>query len=242
MSWPEFVDQLGSRLASSLHPVAPQLGDRLIWVLVVAAVVVFGPSWRWVRPVVTVIHELGHAAVGVACGRRFRGFVVSPDMSGHAVTKGRARGPGMVLTLAAGYPMPGFIGAVLIWAAIDGYAALLLLAMIIVLSIALVKSRSLFTAAIVIALWAVVVVMWWRGNEAWNGILVSGLGLIVLLGAWRHLFAVAASRDPKQDPAALAKLTRLPAAFWTLIFAVLIGACSWWAGHLLYDALTQTGR
>ena len=38
------------------------------------------------------------------------------------------------------------------------------------------------------------------------------------------------------------KLTRLPAAFWTLVFGALIGACSWWAGHLLYDALTQTGR
>ena len=52
------------------------------------------------RTLVTVVHEAGHAVVGIACGRRFQGFVVQRDMSGHAVTKGKPTGPGRILTSA----------------------------------------------------------------------------------------------------------------------------------------------
>ncbi len=230
------ADRFLARLLASLQAASPQLDDRLIWVIVASGVVVLSPLWRWVRPVVTVIHELGHAAVGAACGRRFRGFIVSPDMSGHAITSGRARGPGMVLTVAAGYPMPGLVGAVLIWAAVAGRADLVLLASMVALMVALVKSRSLFTVLTVTILLGVSVALWWRGDATWNAAAVCSVGVVVLLGAWRHLIAVAGTRDPRQDTGTLARLTRLPAALWTLLFAVALAGCSWWAGSVMLAA------
>ena len=110
MIWSDLAAQVWQRLLDSLKVAPPDLDDRLIWVIVAAGVVVLSPLWKWVRPTVTVIHELGHALVGVVCGRRFRGFVISPDMSGHAITKGPARGPGMVLTLPPATRCPAWWG------------------------------------------------------------------------------------------------------------------------------------
>jgi len=66
-------------------------GAPVVAVLVAALVAVaFEPLWRIVRLVVTLVHELGHASVGILAGRRFTGFVLRGDMSGHAVTVGPA--------------------------------------------------------------------------------------------------------------------------------------------------------
>lgn len=43
------------------------------------AVVAVPPLWRVLRVVVTLVHELGHAVVGILCGRRFTGFVLRAD-------------------------------------------------------------------------------------------------------------------------------------------------------------------
>src|SRR5699024_11475610 len=59
---------------------APEPGRWiLVAVLVALLVVVLPPLWRYARLAVTIVHELGHAAVGIAVGRRFTGFVVSSD-------------------------------------------------------------------------------------------------------------------------------------------------------------------
>ncbi len=93
--------------------VVPATGDvaltapRLLVVLGVAlALVAVDPLWRVVRLAVTLVHELGHAVVGVLVGRQFTGFVLRGDMSGHAVTRGPVRGAGRVASTWAGYPMP----------------------------------------------------------------------------------------------------------------------------------------
>src|SRR5690625_7931610 len=55
---------------------APEPGRWiLVAVLVALLVVVLPPLWRYARLAVTIVHELGHAAVGIAVGRRFTGFV-----------------------------------------------------------------------------------------------------------------------------------------------------------------------
>src|SRR5699024_217250 len=73
--------------------------------------VTWWPVWRVLRLVVTLVHELGHALVGVMAGRRLAGFVLRADMSGHAVTVGPAKGPGGGATTWAGYPAPAPPGA-----------------------------------------------------------------------------------------------------------------------------------
>src|SRR6476661_4004970 len=92
--------------------------------LVAALLVVAVPAvWQVLRLAVTLVHELGHAMVGLAVGRRFTGFVLRGDMSGHTVTGGPTRGPGRVLSTWAGYPAPAVVGAALVWTAGRGWAA-----------------------------------------------------------------------------------------------------------------------
>lgn len=85
---------------------------RALWPALALLVVVLAwrPARRWGRTLVTIVHEAGHAGVGVLVGRRFQGFVVERDLSGHAVTAGRSRGPGRIATTWAGYPTPAVLG------------------------------------------------------------------------------------------------------------------------------------
>ena len=107
-----------SGIAERVTPAAttiPLEGRPLVITLLLATVaVVIEPLWRLLRVGITLVHELGHALVGVLVGRRFTGFVVRGDMSGHAVTVGPARGVGRVVTTWAGYPMPALVGAAMI--------------------------------------------------------------------------------------------------------------------------------
>ena len=64
----EILDAIGGRLAPG--PV-PDDGPWILLALAVAALaVVVPPLWRLLRPGVTIVHELGHAAVGILMGRR----------------------------------------------------------------------------------------------------------------------------------------------------------------------------
>src|SRR5688500_5955386 len=114
-------------------------------VALVAALVAVAVSalWRVLRIAVTLVHELGHALVGMAVGRRFTGFVLRGDMSGHAVTVGPSRGSGRVVTTWAGYPAPALVGALMVGAAARGWAAPLVTAALLVLLLALVRVRTL---------------------------------------------------------------------------------------------------
>src|SRR5699024_4787175 len=106
-----------SALVERLRPGPPlaELGlpATTLWVALGAGllVVAVAPLWRLLRVVVTVVHELGHAVVGILVGRSFTGLVLRPDMSGHAVTVGPSRGMGLVATTWAGYPAPALVGA-----------------------------------------------------------------------------------------------------------------------------------
>lgn len=208
-------------------------GDAGWWLLLalIAAVLVVctPPLWRLVRPAVTIVHELGHAIIGILMGRRFTGFVVSADMSGHAVTVGPRRGIGRILTLLAGYPAPAILGVVLVQLALAGWSGAALFAAIMVLVVSLVFTRSVHTVLAVLATAAVIGVTWWFGSPRVVTALTLAAGAFLLLGAWRHLGAVMTSRRGSEDPGQLAQLTGIPAALWNLMFALMIGACTAWA-------------
>ena len=177
--------------------VVPATGDvalaapRLLIVLGIALVLVaVEPLWRVVRLAVTLVHELGHAVVGVLVGRQFTGFVLRGDMSGHAVTRGPVRGPGRVASTWSGYPMPALLGAAMVWAAERGWAAPVITAGLAVHLFAHVRVRSALTV------------------------------VVLVVGAWRHLLAVLRDRSSGSDPGVLASLTYLPRAAWNLSFVV----------------------
>lgn len=223
-------------LSARLAPVPaealarPAVTTALLVALVLgAAVVALEPVWRVARLGVTLVHELGHAGVGMACGRRFTGFVLRGDMSGEAVTSGPARGPGRVLTTAAGYPAPAVVALVLVVAAGRGWAAAVLGAVLVALVLALVRVRSLLTLLVVVAVLAGAGSLWWWRDDVRQAQVLTGLGLVLLVGAWRHLGAVRPRRgrgDRASDPAVLAHLTRVPATLWWAGFVILTAAAT----------------
>lgn len=201
----------------------------LLAVLAALAVVVVPPLWRYARVAVTIVHELGHAAVGIAAGRRFTGFVVSSDMSGQAVTVGPRRGLGRVLSTWAGYPVPALLGAAAIQIALSRWVTAALFCAVMILVVSLVFSRSLHTVLAVLTTGAGLGAVWWWGGPQLGSLVTLGAGVFLLLGAWRHLGAVATSGRRHDDPAQLAQLTGVPAWCWDLSFALVLAACTWWA-------------
>jgi hypothetical protein len=226
--WSRVVPEQGIALA----------GPPVLVVLVAALVAVaVEPVWRVVRLGVTLVHELGHAGIGMLCGRRFTGFVLRGDMSGHAVTVGPARGTGRVLTTWAGYPAPGVVGALVVWAAVRGWSAPVLTGILAVLVTSVLRVRSGLTALVVGVAIVAAGALWWAGSPQLQAQVVVGVGLVLIVGAWRHLGAVVSSTDPAvSDPGVLARLTRVPRAVWNTTFALVLAWATWLAGSAVLDA------
>lgn len=219
--------------------VGAVLDERLILAALLAALaaVAIPQFWYTLRIGVTLVHEFGHALVGLAVGRRFTGFVVRGDMSGETVTVGRGSGPGLVLTTWAGYPAPALLGTGLIVAAVHGWASVVLTAVLVVLIISIVRIRSWLTAwVLVVTLAAGGALWWWRADKIQATVLVAA-GAFLLVGAWRQCWAVSRSRNQSSDPAQLARLTRIPKVLWLVGFWLVIAASTLGAAWVLADAM-----
>lgn len=208
-----------SELFSRVTPTGRQ-ELALLWLapaIALAVIVALTPVlWRRLRLLVTLVHELGHAGAGVLVGRRFTGLLIRSDMSGHAVTVGRTRGAGLVATTWAGYPAPALLGALLVFAAGRGWSGPLLTAAILALAIAMVRVRSLVTVAVFVVTAVALALAWWY--QPLQTYLLISLGVLLLIGAWRHVVAVASRATNSDDAAALARLTRVPRLIWVLSF------------------------
>lgn len=217
----------------------------VFWGLLVAAALVgLPPAWRLSRILVTLVHELGHALMGMAFGRKFTGFVVRADMAGHAVTRGPSTGLGIVATTWAGYPAPAIFAAAIAASSAMGWTAPVLAAILLVLLISLVRVRSMLTLLVMlIALGAVGSLWWWR-NDGVQAAVFIGAAAFLVAGAWRQFVNVCRSVDPGSDPARLAALTRVPRGFWlgTFGLVVLAGAVvvAWYAAVAAGFAPTVT--
>lgn len=218
---------------------SPELAvPGLLAVLALAVVAsLWWPAWRVLRLAVTLVHELGHAGVGVALGRRFTGFVLRGDMSGHAVTVGRGSGPALLATTWAGYPAPAIVGAAAIWLGARGWAAPVLTLTLLALVAALPFVRSALTGLVVLAAAGLVAALWWWRDEQVQQLMLVGVGVVLLVGAWRHLGAVVGSRDPGSDPRVLARLSGAPAIVWTAGFALVCALATWVALSQLRTAV-----
>ncbi len=223
----DWMDQVATRLEPTTGEVT--LTTAAVWTVLAGSLLVVAvePLWRVLRLAVTLVHELGHAVVGMAVGRRFTGFVLRGDMSGHAVTVGRPRGPGRVLSTWAGYPAPALVGAAMAWVAGRGWSAGLIAAVIVILLLALVRVRSALTLVVLVVALAATGALWWWRDDVLQAQLLVGAGIVLVIGAWRHLAAVATTRDRSSDPGVLASLTHVPAVLWTLSFGAVCAAGSW---------------
>lgn len=216
----------------------PELTPSGISAVLVAAgvVVLIGPLWTQLRLMVTLVHELGHGLVGALGGRTFTGFVISGDGSGHAVTSGRPRGFARIATTWAGYPMPGLVGAGLIFAALAGWSRAVLAALVVIVVVVLIRVRSALTLLVLLVCGGALGWLWWSASATVQGYVLVGLGVLLVVGAWRHVYVAWRTGRAVDDHRVLAQLTGIPALGWLLSWVLVLGAVTWVAGQWLWAA------
>lgn len=237
----DWTDELSARVTPAAQAVPLEGTPLVITLVITAAAVLIAPLWSVLRVAITLVHELGHAFVGILVGRTFTGFVVNGDMSGHSVTVGRSRGFGRIATTWAGYPMPALVGAAMVLLAGSGWGAPLLTALLVMLAVAATRIRSLLTLLVMVVATASVGALWWWRDDVVQAHVLAGVGIVLVVGAWRHLVTLTRGGrgDTTSDPAVLAQLTWMPRAGWLVSFAVTIAAATWFTIQALYAGLTS---
>lgn len=204
----------------------------------VAAVLVCMPVlWRVSRQAVTIVHEMGHAITARAVGRRVEGMKLHSDTSGVLFSRGRPRGPGVLLTMLAGYPAPSIFAALMAVAAGFGYAGAALTVYQLVLLAGVWLAVNLMGLFSVIASLLVTGVIWWFGDDELITFTVVLLAVFYAAGGIRTTIDVimvhARSEQPEQlstDAAQASSSMTLspPAGFWLGVFVLcaMIGAAT----------------
>lgn len=209
--------------ATSAQP-APSTGVVIACALVAALLVAVPVTWRGVRMLVTITHEGGHGVAALLTGRRLRGIRLHADTSGLTVSSGRPRGPGMVVTLAAGYLGPAIVGLAATALLLAGYALGVLWAFVLLLALLLLQIRNLYGLAVVIGCAAVLVALSWYLSPGSQSVVAYVLTWLLLIAAPKPVLELARQRrrgaSHNSDADQLARLTRLPATGWIGLFLV----------------------
>ncbi|UYM05369.1 M50 family metallopeptidase [Solicola gregarius] len=211
------------------HQARPDTSVILVTAAVAAAAVLYLPSWRIARHVVTIAHEAAHGIAAVACGRRLSGIRLHSDTSGVTVSSGKRTGPGMVLTAAAGYIGPALIGLGAALTLSAGYALAVLWGVLVLLALLLIQIRNWFGLWSVLASAGVVfAVTWWAPESVQSGFAYL-VTWFLLVSAPRPVIELQLERRRRRtttsDADQLARLTVLPAVVWVGVFIlVTLGA------------------
>ena len=193
-------------------------------------------GYRLVRHLVTLLHEAGHAATGVLVGRRVHGIRLHADTSGLTLSRGRPRGPGMVLMLLAGYPAPALVGLAGAALLSQGYAAGLLWALVLLCAVVLLLVRNVYGLLVVVATGALVAVLSWTAEPWLLSWLATALVWVVVLAAPRSVVELQRQRRRGArgtDVDQLAALTGVPAVLWVAVLWAVTVACLGLTGWLL---------
>lgn len=203
----------------------------------VVAVLVSG-VWRFTRTVITITHEGGHALAAVLTGRRLQGIRLHSDTSGLTVAKGKPRGLGMIVTLAAGYLTPSLLGlgaAVLLGL---GYVTALLWTALVLLLAVLVMIRNWY-GLLAVTVTAALIYFVTRYAAAQTQEVVAYLAVwFLLLGGVKPVWEVARRRrggQRRSDPDQLARVTGVPAVVWILLIGLINIGCLAYGAALLLD-------
>ncbi|MDQ1733673.1 MAG: hypothetical protein QOK10_3832, partial [Pseudonocardiales bacterium] len=146
------------------------------WLIGVCAVVGFGlvawsPAWGYTRHLVTICHEAAHGVAALCSGRRLSGIRLHSDTSGLTLSRGRSRGPGMIVTAAAGHLGPGLIGLAAAYAVHRQHAIALLWGALVLLTLLLVQIRNWFGIwAVLVTAAAVFAVSWWAPPQSQSAV------------------------------------------------------------------------
>lgn len=178
--------------------------------------------WRVARHAVTIAHEGGHALVAVLTGRRLTAIRLHSDTSGLTVSAGRPTGPGMVLTLLAGYLTPSLLGlggASLLTG--NRITLLLWIAVALLLGMLVMIRNAYGVVSVVVTTGAVFGVSWFGSPQAQAAFAYTAVWFL-LLGGVRPVGELQGlrrrGRAPHSDADQLARLTGVPGLVWVGLF------------------------
>nr|WP_242606471.1 M50 family metallopeptidase [Protofrankia symbiont of Coriaria ruscifolia] len=192
-------------------------------------VVLNNQLWPLARHVITIAHEGGHALAALGSGRRLGGIRLHSDTSGVTVSAGRPAGPGVVITVAAGYVTPSLLGL--------GAAALLAanqVSLMLRLSVALllgvlVAIRNAFGVLSIMISAGIVVAVSVLASDRSQELFAMFITWFLLFGGVRPIIEVQRTRSRGRaltsDPDQLARLTGMPAWLWVAFFALVSLFC-----------------
>lgn len=224
---------------TSVQPVpAPEI-VALTGVLALV-LIAWAPAWRITRQGVTIVHEAAHALVAVACGRSLHGVRLHRDSSGLTLTRGLARGPGMVATLAAGYPAAALLGLLGAFVLGLGYSVAWLWMLLVVLALLVLQIRNLFGLWVLLVAGAgIFAATRWLPGEAQTAFAYALTWFLLLASPWTVIelqHTRRRGRRPDSDADQLGRMTVLPALVWVALFLLVTLAC------LVTGALLMLGR
>ena len=222
-----------------------ELDWPLLLFIVAAAALLTLPRavWRWFGLFVTFVHELGHAFAALTTGQVVKGIQLRFDHSGQMRSMGRSRFAA-AWTGFWGYPVPAVTGAVLIWAAVNGWSGFALSAGALILLAALLFIRNAQGLLIACGCAAVSVLLVWFAAPPAVAFTTLVVGIALLAGAVRDWFNVLSVHTRRRnvlqssDAYILYQRTGVPSPVWLLGFAVLIAAA---AAAALWSALPALG-
>ena len=211
------------RRASSVQPAPP----AALVVLVAAAgfaLVALPSIWPYTRMLVTITHEGSHAAAALLTGRRLHGIRLHSDTSGLTLSSGRPNGPGMILTLVAGYLGPALAGLAAVGLLIAGRGLALLWLVVLVLALMLLQIRNVHGFAVVIGCVVILIAVSWYLSATAQSTLAYLLTWTLLIAAPKPVLELIRQRrrgrERHSDADQLARLTRVPALVWAAFFLV----------------------
>ncbi|CAQ01292.1 M50 family metallopeptidase [Clavibacter sepedonicus] len=220
----EIVRDLVARATAVEAPL--ETGPALIAVALAAVLVLVPAAWRLTRHAVTIVHEGGHGLAATLSGRRLAGIRLHSDTSGLTVSVG---GPGMVVTLLAGYPAPALAGLGAAWLAGQGRSAAVLWLWLVLLALVVIQVRNWFGLWSCLVAGVVVGVIAGAAPIVVQGVAAHALALFLLLGALRATLELQRSRSRRgggaSDADQLGRLTHLPGILWVGVLVLIAAAC-----------------
>jgi hypothetical protein len=232
------IADLWTRIVASSDPLSTPVAVGTAAAAILA--VLLPGVWGVTRHLLTLVHEGGHAVAATLTGRRLAGIRLHSDTSGVTVSVGRPRGPGMVVTLLAGYPAAAGLGLGAAWLVDAGRSAALLWVLLGLLALLLVQVRNWFGLWSVLATGAILLAITWLAPVEVHAVFALFLTVLLLAGAPRTVLELQANRlrhgRGTSDADQLARITGLPGLVWVGVFLVFTLGCAA-GGAVLLGAL-----
>lgn len=237
----DWIESFYRTVTALIEPVWSRMapGDALpryviLLVAIVGAAAVAPGLWRITRHTITIVHEMGHVMTAGMTGRRVDGIRLHTDTSGLALTAGKPRGLGMILTSISGYTAPATWGALLIIAAAFGWSGLALTITFLLLIGAFSLVRNVWGVVTIVVSLIIAGGVWWYQAGEVSSLVTVALGGFLIAGGLRSTAELAVqhkeTRCSSCDAGQAGSLSGLGAGFWIGWFQVhnlvcLTGVC-----------------